>query len=109
MEKTHINNCRFMEFIDEMATQITEMNFGEYTYKETIMLEGSDRQYTQMMFSEEANDFYMEKYDEYEAMANNIMGVYSDNELTQQEWETECEHQQEVDLGIHDDYLDRCN
>jgi hypothetical protein len=27
----------------------------------------------------------------------------------EQEWETECEHQQEVDLGIHDDYLDRCN
>tara|TARA_R110000824_G_C14834500_1_gene638278 strand:- start:274 stop:501 length:228 start_codon:yes stop_codon:yes gene_type:complete len=25
----------------------------------------------------------------------------------EQEWETECEHQQEVDLGIHDDYLDR--
>jgi len=28
-------------------------------------------------------------------------------EITTQEWETECEHQQEVDLGIHDDYLDR--
>ena len=27
----------------------------------------------------------------------------------EQEWETECEHKQEVDLGIHDDYLDRCN
>jgi len=27
----------------------------------------------------------------------------------EQERETECEHKQEVDLGIHDDYLDRCN
>ncbi len=27
----------------------------------------------------------------------------------EQEWETECEHKQEVDLGIHDDYLDRCS
>tara|TARA_R110002153_G_scaffold26266_4_gene82564 strand:- start:472 stop:690 length:219 start_codon:yes stop_codon:yes gene_type:complete len=70
-----------MEFIDVMATQITEMNFGADTYKETIMLEGTNKQYTQMMFSEEANDFYMETYDEYESIANNIMGVYSDNEL----------------------------
>ena len=25
----------------------------------------------------------------------------------EQEWETECEFEQECDLGIHDDYLDR--
>jgi hypothetical protein len=81
VSKKYVDNSRFMEFIDEMATQITEMNFGAETYKETIMLEGTNKQYTQMMFSEEANDFYMEMYDEYEAMANNIMGVYSDNEL----------------------------
>tara|TARA_R110002073_G_scaffold199542_2_gene358654 strand:- start:8563 stop:8772 length:210 start_codon:yes stop_codon:yes gene_type:complete len=30
-------------------------------------------------------------------------------EQTEEEWEAECEHQQNVDLGIHDDYLDRCN
>ena len=26
---------------------------------------------------------------------------------TEEEWEAEQEHQQNVDLGIHDDYLDR--
>tara|TARA_R110000782_G_C14464082_1_gene373832 strand:- start:62 stop:286 length:225 start_codon:yes stop_codon:yes gene_type:complete len=72
MEKIHINNSRFMEFIDEMATQITEMNFGADTY-------------AVMMFTEEAQDYYNEVYDEYEAMANNVMGVYSDNELTLQD------------------------
>jgi len=28
---------------------------------------------------------------------------------TDEEWEAECEHQQNIDLGIHDDYLDRCS
>ena len=31
-------------------------------------------------FTDEAQDFYNEMYDEYEGMANEIMGVYSDNE-----------------------------
>ena len=70
-----------MEFIDEMATQITEMNFGADTYVEVKIYEGS----YETRFSGEAQDYYNEVYDEYESMANNIMGVYSDNELTQQE------------------------
>ena len=81
MEKTHINNSRFMEFIDEMATQITEMNYGNDTYVEVKIYEGS----YETRLSGEAQDYYNEMYNEYEAMANNIMGVYSDNELTQQE------------------------
>ena len=81
MEKIHINNSRFMEFIDEMATQITEMNFWADTYAESSEV----GQENVRMFTEEANDFYMEMYDEYESMANNIMGVYSDNELTLQD------------------------
>jgi hypothetical protein len=78
MEKTHINNSRFMEFIDEMATQMTEMNYGADTWKE-------EDGHRVMVFTDEAQDYYNEMYDEYEAMANNIMGVYSDNQLTQQE------------------------
>jgi len=35
------------------------------------------------------------------------MIVTEDDE--EQEWETECEHKQEVDLEIQDDYLDRCS
>ena len=81
MEKIHINNSRFMEFIDEMATQITEMNFWADTYAESSEV----GQENVMMFTEEAQHYYNEVYDEYEAMANNVMGVYSDNELTQQE------------------------
>jgi hypothetical protein len=70
--KTYIDNSRFMEFISEIATQLTEMNYGDDTF---VYSEDEPR------FSEEAQDFYNETYDEYEMMANNIMGVYSDNEL----------------------------
>jgi len=69
IHKTYIDNSRFMEFIDEMATQITEMNFGQETYED-----GNGG------FTEEAEDYYNEMYDEYEMMANNIMGVYSDSD-----------------------------
>ena len=78
INKTYIDNSRFMEFIDEMATQITEMNFGQETWN-VDELEKLDEGYK---FTDEAQEYYNEVYEEYEMMANNIMGVYNDNELT---------------------------
>lgn len=66
-DKIYIDNSRFMEFISEMATQLTEMKYGADTFIY------SD---TDPLFSEEAQDFYNETYDEFEGMANRIMGVY---------------------------------
>ena len=77
IHKTYIDNSRFMEFIDEMATQITEMNFGADTYTDTDLLPDDDGYKLQ----DEAQDYYNDMYSEYEMMANYIMGVYSDNEL----------------------------
>ena len=71
MEKKYIDNSRFMEFIDEMAIQITEMNFGQETWN-VDELEKLDEGYK---FTSDAQEYYNEM------MANNIMGVYSDNEL----------------------------
>ncbi len=45
-----------MEFIDELATQITEMNFGADTWDGLGGLH----------FTDEAQDYYNEMYDEYE-------------------------------------------
>ena len=78
MEKKYIDNSRFMEFIDELATQITEMNFGADTTKE--IKDGLSDGYV-TIFTDDAQEYYNEMYGEYEMMANNIMGVYSDNEL----------------------------
>ena len=55
ISKRYIDNSRFMEFISEMATQITEMNFGQETY-----IDGDGG------FTEESEDYYNEMYDEYE-------------------------------------------
>lgn len=77
IQKIYIDNSNFMEFIDEMATQITEINFGADTYTEEKTFEGG----YEIRFTNEAQEYYNEMYDEYETMVNNIMGVYSDNEL----------------------------
>jgi len=62
-------NSRLMELVDSLATHITEMNFGLDTYG------GSSEvgQETVMMFTEEAQDYYNEMYDEYETLINNYL------------------------------------
>jgi hypothetical protein len=72
MSKIYIENSTFMEYISELATQITEMNYGAETWIED---EGV------MRFTDEAQDFYNEVYDEYETLTNNMLGVYSNTEL----------------------------
>jgi hypothetical protein len=59
----------------ELATRITEEKFGEGMH---IELEDEDGV---LRFTEEAQDFYNEVYDEYETLTNNMLGVYSNNEL----------------------------
>ncbi len=52
-----------MEFIDEIATQLTELNFHENTFVPTPvgLLQLAK-------FTEEAQDFYNERYDEVESL-----------------------------------------
>tara|TARA_R100000700_G_scaffold13447_1_gene19087 strand:- start:211 stop:444 length:234 start_codon:yes stop_codon:yes gene_type:complete len=75
MGKIYIENSKFMEYIDEIATRITEERFGEETF------ESKDSTDTTFGFTDEAQDFYNETYDEYETLTNNLLGVYSNNEL----------------------------
>lgn len=77
IQKVFIENSRFMEFIDELATQITEMNYGADTYGASSEV----GQESVMMFQEEAQEFYNEKYDEYEHMLNMQLNIYSTNEI----------------------------
>jgi hypothetical protein len=75
--KIEVDNSRFMECIDELATQITEMNFGADTYSEIRDGLPNDRV---TIFNEEPQDYYNEMYDEYEDLLNNTIGVYRRNE-----------------------------
>jgi hypothetical protein len=75
-DKIYIDNSRFMELIDEIVTQITEKAFGDEAYGYSNEVGQEDV----LMFQEKAQDFYNEKYDEYEGLFNNIANIYSDNE-----------------------------
>lgn len=57
-----------MEFIDEIATQLTELNFHENTFVPTpVGLSQLPK------FTEEAQDFYNERYDEVESLYINLI------------------------------------
>jgi|TARA_R100000458_G_scaffold57400_1_gene63546 hypothetical protein len=73
--KVYIENSKFMKFIDELATRITEERFGEETF------ESKDSTDTTFGFTDEAQDFYNKVYDEYETLTNNILGLYCSNEF----------------------------
>jgi len=57
-----------MEFIDEIATQLTENTFGEDTF-ENYRDESKDVVY----FKKEAQDFYNKRYDEIESLYINLI------------------------------------
>ena len=73
MAKIHLDNSNYMEFIDEIATQMTEIEFKEHTY-----IWEDDIKF----LSEQAENFYNEKYDEIEILLNGILNIYSNNEIT---------------------------
>jgi hypothetical protein len=68
--KILVSDSKFLECVDEIATQITEMNFGEDTWKE-------EDGHRVIMFTEEAQDFYNDKFDEYETLINNTLNVWN--------------------------------
>ena len=70
--KTYIAPPIFMEILDTLATDITELTFGENAYI-------SSRE--EMKFTDKAQDYYNDMYDEYEGLFNNFE-VYSSNEGT---------------------------
>tara|TARA_B100001093_G_scaffold248555_1_gene237972 strand:- start:5229 stop:5510 length:282 start_codon:yes stop_codon:yes gene_type:complete len=71
----YIDNSIFMEFVDDIATQMTEI---AYKGKATIEIQDGLSDDTCIVFTEEAQDFYNERYDEIETMLNNTLRVYSD-------------------------------
>ena len=60
-----------MEFIDEIATQLTELNFHENTFRVTDVFKN-------LRFTEEAQDFYNERYDEIENLYINLIKKYNE-------------------------------
>jgi hypothetical protein len=67
-----VNNSGYMEFIDEIATQITIQRFGEDTYAPSSEV-GQEHI---MMFQEDAQDFYNEQYDWVETTLNSKLKIF---------------------------------
>ena len=80
MSKIYIENSTFMEYIDELATRITEERFGEETWTSEEW-DSENEDHCVNKFTDEAQDFYNDVYDEYETLTNNMLGVYSNTEL----------------------------
>ena len=74
MAKIYIDNAKYMEFIGEIATQLTELNFQEDTF-EVQRGEGF------IQFTDEAQDFYNERYDEVETLIKKTLNIHSNNEF----------------------------
>lgn len=74
--KIYIDNSRFMELVSELATQMVEKAFGDETYGYSNEVGQEDV----LMFQEMAQDYFNDKYDEYEMMFNTIANIYSNNE-----------------------------
>ena len=70
-EKLYLDNSIYMELIDELATQITELMYGLDTYGK--LPSGT------IIFGDQAQEYYNEMYDEYEELFNNLGGIYSKN------------------------------
>ncbi len=70
MAKIYIDKSRYMEFIDDIATQLTELNFHDETF-------WYDAEQNQTTFTEDAQDFYNERYGEIETMLNETLNIYS--------------------------------
>ena len=78
MSKIYIDNSKFMEFVDELATQMVELTYGEETYTEGTL---QDKKEGFMIFNEEPQDCYDDMYQEIEYLTNSLLGVYSNIEL----------------------------
>jgi hypothetical protein len=73
IKKTYVDNSYFIEFADEIATQLTELYFNEDTFE-------LDEERDEMGFTEQSKKYHIERYFDTITMLNSIMGVHSSND-----------------------------
>ena len=74
--KILVSDDAFLSCVDELATQITEMNFGDETWTEEDG-HGVWEEQSIQVFSEEAQDYYNEMFCEYEELINATLNVWN--------------------------------
>jgi len=73
-DRNYIDCARFIEVVGDLAKDVTEERFGEYTYE-------YNEESKLHMFTDEAQDFYNEKYDEIETTLNVSFNTYNNRHL----------------------------
>ena len=83
MSKHRIPNEKWIEFVSEIATQLTELNFHEDTFvleDETDVKLMSNVIHQTYRFTDKAQDFFNERYDEVETLLENTLDITNDKE-----------------------------
>jgi len=81
MSKHRIPNDKWMEFISEIATQLTELNFREDTFDMDVERNEQGQTIHRIIrFKDEAQEFFNERYDEVETLLENTLGITNDKE-----------------------------
>ena len=81
MSKHRIPNDKWMEFVSEIATQLTELNFHDETFvleDETDVKLMSNVIHQTYRFTDDAQDFFNERYDEVETLLENTLDITND-------------------------------
>lgn len=79
MAKIFIDNSSYMQFVDDIATQMTEIAYKD---KATIEIQDGLSDGIAVIFTDEAQDYYNERYDEVETMLKNTLNIHNiDEEL----------------------------
>ena len=71
LDKIFIDNSKFIELVSEITEKIVHEKFGD----EGLIEEDGETRYT-----EDAQDFFNEKYDEIEGLIGDVINVFSENE-----------------------------
>jgi len=72
--KILVSDDAFLSCVDELATQITEMNYGAEAYDR---VDNTHDGGTHIVFTEEAQDYYNEMFSEYEELINATLNVWN--------------------------------
>jgi len=79
MANIYLDNSSYVEFIAELAQEMTYLAYGLDTYK---FKEGKDgNTIITAEFTEEAQDYYNSSYDYIETRLNMTLGVYNNTDL----------------------------
>tara|TARA_R100000951_G_scaffold115843_1_gene125304 strand:+ start:403 stop:669 length:267 start_codon:yes stop_codon:yes gene_type:complete len=80
MAKIYIDNSRYMEFIDDIATQMTEIAYIDGTDGSCVAYKEIDDGLSNekcIVYTEDAQDYYNDRYDEVETMLNKTLNIHS--------------------------------